>query len=103
VQAYPTGGKWEVSSVEGRDPQWRKDGMELYYRSGGDLVAVPVRWNDAFAPGPGKALFSIGRASHYAVDPDGQRFLVAVPLEQAEQQPLTLLSNWTALLQLAAK
>ena len=34
----------------------------------------------------------------YDVTPDGQRFLVATPIEQTSSEPITLVQNWTALL-----
>ena len=34
VQAFPgPGGKWQISTSGGREPQWRADGKELYYRA----------------------------------------------------------------------
>ena len=40
----PGGGKWQVSTVGGDQPTWRKDGKELYFlASDGRLMATPVR------------------------------------------------------------
>ena len=36
---------------------------------------------------------------NYAVAPDGQRFLVREPIAEREASPLTLLTDWTTLLE----
>jgi hypothetical protein len=38
-------------------------------------------------------------AGHYAVAPDGHRFLMDVPLEDAKPAPITIVLNWAAALQ----
>jgi hypothetical protein len=42
----------------------------------------------------------VRRGAHYAYDvsPDGQRFLVNMPVEQPESPPITVVVNWTAAL-----
>src|SRR5262249_40913282 len=44
VQSFPPSqGKWQVSTAGGTEPLWRQDGKELYYISGGRLVAAEVQ------------------------------------------------------------
>ena len=44
VQEFPeASSKWQVSTAGGRQPSWRADGREIYYRApDGTLMAVPV-------------------------------------------------------------
>src|SRR3989304_5530797 len=43
VQPYPgPGGKWQISTDGGQEPVWNPKGGELFYRSGGQLMAVEI-------------------------------------------------------------
>ena len=77
---------------------WRKDGRELFYISpGGMLMSVAVS-ADGAAPrfGTPAPLFNIGIS--YDVSADGQRFLALTPVDEREASPMTVVSNWQALL-----
>jgi hypothetical protein len=37
-------------------------------------------------------------AGDFDISPDGQKFVVVTPVQQKESQPLTLVTNWPALL-----
>jgi serine/threonine protein kinase/Tol biopolymer transport system component len=98
----PTG-KWKVSTEGGAEPQWRRDGRELFYLGGRPrkLMTVDVRAVGAtFQAGVPRALFEANldpRANvrnRYVVSPDGQRFLIIAPAEQAGPTPLTVVLNW---------
>ncbi|MGO9640032.1 MAG: protein kinase domain-containing protein [Candidatus Acidiferrales bacterium] len=97
-------GKWQVSAGGGAHPEWRGDGKELFFISGGKLVAVDVSTIGAqFQAGVPKPLFAPDfrpdRGSGngvYAVTADGQRFLVATTIEQQTIAPVTVVTNWTA-------
>lgn len=100
VQAFPLSGeKQTISSGGGSEPQWRKDGSELFYVAGDrNLMAVPVKPGKVFRAGAPKALFPItlsafGR-SYYAVSGDGQRVLTNQT--SGELTPITVVLNWTA-------
>ncbi len=96
-----TGGKWQISTAGGLDPQWRRDGRELFYVSGSSLMAVEVKTDGAsFEAGPPKPLFEVRlvaspRRNRYVASRDGQRFLTVAPPEGATL-PLTVVLNWTA-------
>jgi len=95
-----------VSTQRGSEPRWRRDGKELFYLAGDNmLTAVDVNSSgDALRFGAERALFSFspigppGRST-YDVAPDG-RFIVASAVRNAPagQQPLTILVNWPGLL-----
>jgi Tol biopolymer transport system component len=95
----------QVSSSGGRDPLWRRDGQELYFRtSTGTVFAVPVKTGDRFESGTPRFLFTadfvppgttaVGRI---AVAADGQRFLVNVPAQSSGPKYPVLLRNWPRL------
>jgi dipeptidyl aminopeptidase/acylaminoacyl peptidase len=96
------GDGWEISVGGGSDPRWRSDGSELFYlRPDGMLMAVPLRAHGTFAPGTPQPLFRLSGVtvsppyiSAYDVDPSGQRFLVRLPLQDPQTEPLTVLLHW---------
>jgi hypothetical protein len=67
------------------------------------LMAVEVRAKgNNLEAGEVKPLFgpiSIEQGYKYDVSADGQRFLVAVDPDQQHSAPITLVQNWTALLE----
>ncbi|MGH9147549.1 MAG: TolB family protein, partial [Vicinamibacterales bacterium] len=105
VQSFPDpGARWQVSKGGGQQPQWRRDGRELFYLSlDNKLTVVEVTpRNKAFAFGPPRTLFetnvtSFERETHgmqYAVSNDGSRFLVNRRTETLV--PITVVSDWLA-------
>jgi DNA-binding winged helix-turn-helix (wHTH) protein/Tol biopolymer transport system component len=105
VQTFPEpGAKRTISVGGGAEPQWRRDGRELYYLApDGTLMAVAVSSSDdvfnAGRPGP---LFQaripadiLAFRNHYSPAHDGQRFLVDAA---DDNEPINVVVNWTALL-----
>jgi Tol biopolymer transport system component len=123
VHASPTGslvaynadesGRWEVyvatfpgftsrrqiSSGGGVQPQWSRDGRELFFLSSdGSMMSVRVTPGPQFAASPPSRLFGarIEPAPYvplYAVTADGQRFLGLQPAE-GERNTMAFLLNW---------
>ena len=94
-----------ISIAGGMQPEWRRDGKELFYISAdGKLTAVPVVTEEAaFTAGTPRALFDIETPeptgpypNHYVVTADGQRFLVNTVIDQPTRPALTVILNWTA-------
>jgi Tol biopolymer transport system component len=85
VQGFPDATeKWMVSTAGGSQPQWRRDGRELFYLSR-DLRVMAVDVNargPSFDAGVPKQLFSLKTAdqlsarNNYMPASDGKRFLV---------------------------
>jgi Tol biopolymer transport system component len=107
VQPFPTtGARWQVSKGGGTQPQWRRDGSELFYIAPDNkLIAVAVKTGAAFTIGDARALLdtritawerSNNQRVNYAVTADGQRFLVNTASDAV--QPITLVLNWPAAL-----
>ena len=88
-------------SAGGADPRWRRDGRELFYMSAdGWLTAVAFNGD---SPGAPKQLFAMHLApslqpymSNYNVTPDGQRFLLKVPVRDVSSTPIHILTDWRA-------
>jgi Tol biopolymer transport system component len=93
--------RWLISSGGGGLPRWRADGAEMFYiTSGGRMMAVdlhPVGGEFQFEPA--HMLFQTrpipGTWNLYDVSPDGQRFLLNLPLEWSSAAPITVVTNWT--------
>lgn len=110
VQSYPTGGgKWQISTGGGAQPMWSPTGRELFYKSGNQMMAVPVDVGATFTPGISHVLFDMpmpervpGDPSRFAVTPDGERFLVLTtdPTENGSRttRPINVIFNWPATL-----
>jgi Tol biopolymer transport system component len=102
VQPFPgLGGKWQVSNQGGHDPEWRRDGKELYFLSpSGVLTAVDVVAGASLELGAPKALFSglttdPNQTGHnYSVSADGQRFLVRRQVRAGALPSTTVFMNW---------
>jgi Tol biopolymer transport system component len=97
VQPFPpTGEKWQVSSNGGGGPLWRNDGRELLFGNNGAVVSVDINTSGRFDVGAAKSLFPLPpRATAGAVTGDGQRFLIALPIDEGTPAALTAVFNWT--------
>jgi serine/threonine protein kinase/Tol biopolymer transport system component len=101
VVPFPRGsGKWQVSANGGSNPHWRSDGRGILYLSSDRQImsAAVVEQGSTLAVGKVQPLFRPNIAAGWDVTPDGQKFLIISPVEQKGSQPLTLVTNWPALL-----
>ena len=107
VQSFPAmGGKWQVSTSGGAQPQWRRDGKELFYLSPDrKLMAVGVKGDGSkFEASLPSVTFELriisvglpGPRNFYAAAADGKRFLVTSLLGDPTATPTTVVLNWTA-------
>jgi Tol biopolymer transport system component len=107
VQAFPgPGGKWQISTAGGTEPQWSPDGKKLYYLAQGRVVKVDVRTGASFEAGIPEPAFAVSlrpitTSNRYLVSHDGKRFLLLSSLLQDSTPPTTIVLNWTA--ELAAR
>jgi predicted Ser/Thr protein kinase len=97
VQPWPgPGPKIQISSEGGDDPIWSRDGKELFYRNGDQMMVVAVSTQPTFRASKPRLLWE-GKYSHgmssscgmpgttsanYDVTGDGQRFLMVKDLDQ---------------------
>jgi Tol biopolymer transport system component len=100
VQPFPgPGAKWLVSTDGGTDPVWSRDGRELFYRRGDDLMAVTVALQGDFSPGRPRRLFEArfdpaDNGPNYDVSRDGAWFVMTRSDEGAVPGELNLVLNW---------
>ncbi len=99
-------GKWQVSTQGGQEPMWRADGKEIFYLSpDAKMMAAPVvAGTTSFQSGTPVTLFQTRRRqpvssqdiASYGVSADGQRFLIATKVDEANTTPLSITLNWPA-------
>jgi len=102
VQPYPgPGGKYLISTEGGTEPVWNPNGRELFYRSGDKMMAVDIATQRGFTAGNARLLFAgqymttVGTIPNYDVSPDGRRFLMLKPNEQAQfATQINVVLNW---------
>jgi eukaryotic-like serine/threonine-protein kinase len=93
--------RWKVSTNGGALAHWRADGREMFYvTSSGRLMAVALHATGGeFGFDEPKLLFQTrpipGEWNLYDVSPDGQTFLLNLPLEWSDASPLTVDTGWT--------
>jgi len=78
VRPFPEGGgRWQISSPAGVEPQWSSDGRKLYYRNDSVLYRVAVDTASGFSAGrPEQVLDRVasgGVVHSYSLAPDGSR------------------------------
>jgi len=96
----------QISTGGGAQPRWPRDGKELFYLSPDNtLMAVGVTTEPSFKAGVPSALFEAPippgvaqwpEAWAWDVTPDGERFLINTPSEEARSASLTVWVNWQA-------
>jgi len=90
VRAFPPpksaeGGKWQISDKGGDRPRWSRNGHELLYQSGDQIMAVSytVAGGTFVAEKPRVWLAKFG-GTGWDLAPDGKRLLVLMPVESPE-------------------
>jgi serine/threonine-protein kinase len=110
VRPYPDveAHQWVISFGGGEEPKWARDGRTLFFRSAKSLMAAAVETAPGFSFRTPEAVLDItaydfrrGPPRTYDVSGDGQRFLFAKPVAEADAssvaQPLrtVIVQNWT--------
>ena len=103
VRPFPDidAGRWQVSTGGGTQPLWARNGRELFYRNGSQMMAVDITAEPTFNPGNPRLLFrgeymsAPNPGANYDVTSDGQRFLM-VQTTESEQAPtqINVALNW---------
>ena len=98
VQPYPAAnGRIQISTNGGTEPQWARDGTELFYRRDYEMVAVPVSAAAAFGKPEvlfeGQYAFAVGGNQNYDVSPDG-RFVMLRSARGSSTSVLNVVLNW---------
>jgi Tol biopolymer transport system component len=107
VESYTVRGrKWTVSSNGGAEPRWSRDGSELFYRMGNQMLAVDVELGESFSASRPHVLFDghfdsgVAGNPNYDVSSDGERFLMIRRSEEAIPNTINVVLNWSEDLQL---
>ncbi|HEX9725670.1 MAG TPA: protein kinase [Vicinamibacteria bacterium] len=96
-----TGGKWQISTGGGTEPQWSRDGRALYYIAPDlKMMQVSVQTGEAFEAGIPEPIFAVGlrpitTGNRFLLAADG-RFLLLSSLREKSTPPTTLVLNWIA-------
>ena len=98
------GGKWQISTDGGVRPTWSRGDREILFLSPDDklMVADIERTPELVASVPRLLMdprIRPGNGMQYAISPDGNRILVNRAIEQRVVEPVTLVQNWTELLE----
>ena len=91
VRAFPApasgqGGKWQISNSGGTLPVWSRNGRELLYRAGDQIMSISYTVNgDSFvAEKPRVWVAKLGGATGFDLAPDGKRLVVLAPVAGAD-------------------
>ena len=93
------GDRVAVSINGGSGPVWSRDGRELFYRAGDDLMSVQVRTEGTLVLGERKRLLDLspydpGYFHEFDVSADGQRFLLIRTEPESRPIRLDVILNW---------
>jgi serine/threonine protein kinase len=87
VRAFPDiGSRWQISNNGGTQPAWSRNGHELLYQSGDQIMAVnyAVKGDSFVAEKPRVWLSKLG-GTQWDLAPDGKRMAVLTPVETGER------------------
>jgi dipeptidyl aminopeptidase/acylaminoacyl peptidase len=102
VYAIPASGKGQrvaISLEGGTGPVWSRDGRELFYRAGDNLMSVQVRTRGDLVLGARRKLLDLsgydsGLFHEFDVSSDGQRFLLIRSDPASRPVRLDIILNW---------
>ncbi len=104
VTSYPNpAGKWLVSSDFGWEAHWGKNGKEIFYVTGQEMMRVPYTIeNGAFSAGKAEVLFGNNKFElrvpypSFDVSPDGEHFVMFQPTGTRNSGSTlpTVILNW---------
>jgi serine/threonine-protein kinase len=94
--------KYPVSQDGGSEPRWAHSGRELFFKSRGMLMSLPVAPGAGFAPGSARPLFPVTAYAtavnrpQYDVGPDDRRFMMIRRPARGSRQEAVLVENFFA-------
>ena len=94
--------RYPVSQGGGTEPRWARSGRELFFKSRGMLLSLPVAPGAGFAPGSARPLFSIAgyadaiNRPQYDIGPDNRRFVMIRRPARESGQEVVLVENFLA-------
>jgi Tol biopolymer transport system component len=97
VQPFPNlGARWPISTDGGSAPVWEPHGRELYYRSGGTMMAVTTQTYPSFVAAAPHPLFTRSNLDHWTFDvaSDGRFIMIETGDRETSSNSITLVQNW---------
>ena len=96
MQSFPgLGNRIQISELGGFEPAWSRSGRELFYRTGENMMVVPVETEKNFKAGTPRALFEDHYDfSDYDVAPDGAHLLMIKGRDESSPTQLNVVLNW---------
>jgi hypothetical protein len=101
VRPFPGPGEpYQISTAEGREPVWGRDGRELFFRYFRGLLSAGIQTDPDFNSDPPRLVVSgdyitgeIPVFPNYDVSADGRHF-VLIPREPGEKRLINIDLNW---------
>ena len=106
MRPYPgPGERHTISTNGGQEPVWSRDGRELFFRSGDQVLVVAVQTAESFEAAVPQELFSGtyasdtsgggGAVANYDIAPSGQLLMLEVEREFVrETRQINVVLNW---------
>ena len=95
------GGIVAISTDGGTAPRWARNGRELFYRNGDQMMVVSVETEPTFQAETPRLLFeeaydyySLASTFNYDISPAGQRFVMVEASEQPARTQIHVVINW---------
>ena len=94
--------KYPVSQGGGTEPRWAHSGRELFFKSHGKLMSLPVAPGAGFSPGSARPLFAVAgfadaiNRQQYDVSPDDRRFVMIRRPANTGRQEIVMVENFFA-------
>jgi eukaryotic-like serine/threonine-protein kinase len=86
-------GQFEVSHGGGNPPSWSRDGKEIFYLRGEEMIAVPIAIEGSqLRPGKPRVLFRSPSTDFFDVTKDG--FLMVRQLDVPQPREINVVLNW---------
>ncbi len=92
------GGRWQVSTGGGTEPLWSRDGRELFYRSGNNIMVASIEKEPIFKVQTRNVLFEDvyirwRTRTAYDIHPDNERFVMLMEPQETSSEMIIVL-NW---------
>ncbi len=101
VRAYPgVEGRWQVSTSSGNEPVWSRNGNELFFRSGTNLMVVDIVTEPSFEPAKPRVLLEApydqagALYANYDVRSDRRDFVMIRSEEEAAANRIHVVLHW---------
>jgi serine/threonine-protein kinase len=101
VRRFPgPSGRWQVSTIEGTEPVWSRDGSRLFFRSGNSLMVADVRLRPEFESAKPSVLFDTPfdtaglLHAGYDTGPDGTSFVMIRTEKESTASEIHVVLNW---------